>query len=153
MTCISVRKYLLMIYLSLCNYDSLVILLINAKVGFSAPHERLVLSGHRHSCQGHRKPFSGGWKQTFWSPTSSFSPPSASYYISIFPVPYLLFLFILSPLPFSFSFSSLPKHSCSLLLWSVVLNSSAVISVFLWRLSFLWKDCFILPFHSIFPIQ
>lgn len=34
MTCISVRKYLLMIYLSPCNYDSLVILLINAKEGF-----------------------------------------------------------------------------------------------------------------------
>jgi NRPS condensation-like uncharacterized protein len=38
MTCIPVRKYLLMIKLSLCNYDSLVILLINAKEGFSTPH-------------------------------------------------------------------------------------------------------------------
>lgn len=39
MTCIPVREYLLMIKLSLCNYDSLVILLINAKEGFfSAPH-------------------------------------------------------------------------------------------------------------------
>lgn len=38
MTCISVRKYLLMIYLFLCNYDSLVISLINANEGFSAPH-------------------------------------------------------------------------------------------------------------------
>lgn len=34
MTCIPVREYLLMIKLSLCNYDSLVILLINAKEGF-----------------------------------------------------------------------------------------------------------------------
>lgn len=39
MTCIPARGYLLMIKLSLRNYDSLVILLINAKEGFfSAPH-------------------------------------------------------------------------------------------------------------------
>lgn len=34
MTCIPARGYLLMIKLSLRNYDSLVILLINAKEGF-----------------------------------------------------------------------------------------------------------------------
>lgn len=81
MTCISVRKYFLMIYLSPCNYDSLVILLINAKEGF-----RHLIKGFRfqdteapvHS-QRHRKPFSCGGN-------TSFDPP---------PLPFPLFCLLL----------------------------------------------------------
>lgn len=62
MTCISVRNYLLMIYLSLCNYDSLVILLINAKEGFQhliKGFPFLGLGAFVHS-QGQRQAFSWG---------------------------------------------------------------------------------------------